>query len=152
MKQHAVLFWWLCAFFFAATVLYAVWGLNSATVGVITNPNYGDGIGHIEWVGTVAMALCAVMFAFLAYYVGKVHSGQGGELAEDRLDANIDDGDPEVGEFSPWSWWPILLASACSLIVLGVAIGAWIAVIGVLALLITLVGWVYEYYRGYFAH
>jgi len=103
-------------------------------------------------VGTLTLGLCAVMFAFLGYYVGKSYQSQGGELPEDRLDANIDDGDPEVGHFSPWSWWPVILAGAASLIVLGVAIGAWIAVIGVVTLLIALVGWTYEYYRGYFAH
>jgi hypothetical protein len=34
---------------------------------------------------------------------------------------------------------------------LGVAAGAWIAFIGGGILVVSLVGWVYEYYRGYFA-
>jgi hypothetical protein len=33
----------------------------------------------------------------------------------------------------------------------GLAVGFWIAYIGVAFALICLVGWVYEYYRGYFA-
>ncbi len=152
MKSNAVLFWTLCAFFTIAAVLYTVWALTVHGTGVITQPNYGPDMGHVEWVGTLALGLCAVMFAFLGYYVGKTYQSQGGELAEDRLDANIDDGDPEVGHFSPWSWWPILLSGSASLIFLGVAIGAWIAIIGVVVLIITLVGWTYEYYRGYFAH
>lgn len=151
MKGNVVLFWALCAFFFVSAVLYIVWSGFFAETGIFTVEPGTDG-GHIEWVGALALGLCAVMFAFLAYYIGKSYKSQGGELPEDRLDANIDDGDPELGHFSPWSWWPVLLAGAASLIVLGVAIGAWIAVIGVAALLISLVGWTYEYYRGYFAH
>ena len=53
----------------------------------------------------------------IAFYLGRVHRAQGGELPEDRLDANIDDGDAEQGHFSPWSWWPIMLASAAALMV-----------------------------------
>ena len=76
---------------------------------------------------------------------------QNGELPEDRLDANIDDGDAELGFFSPWSWWPILLAGWAALAFLGLAVGPWITFIGVPLALICLVGWVYEYYRGNFA-
>src|SRR5690554_3611998 len=105
-----------------------------------------------EWAGSIALALCSVLFIFLGFYVGKSYKAQGGELPEDRLDANIDDGDPELGHFSPWSWWPIVLAGAASLIMLGLAVGIWIAFIGATLTLIALVGWVYEYYRGNFSH
>ena len=88
---------------------------------------------------------------FIAFYLGRVHSAQGGELPEDRLDANIDDGDPESGFFSPWSWWPIMLAGSAALLFLGLAVGIWICFIAVGIGLIALVGWVYEYYRGLFA-
>lgn len=151
MKGNVVLFWSLCAFFAVSAVLYIVWSALFATTGVVTVAPGEDG-RHIEWVGALALGLCAVMFALLAFYIGKSHSSQGGELPEDRGDANIDDGDPEVGHFSPWSWWPIFLAGAIALVALGVAIGFWIAFIGVVFLLIALVGWVYEYYRGNFTH
>ena len=151
MKGNVVLFWALCGFFTMAAVLYIVWSALFATTGIVTDPAGGEG-GHIEWVGALALGLCAVMFAFLAYYVGASYRSQGGELPEDRGDANIDDGDPELGHFSPWSWWPILLAGAATLIVLGIAIGYWITFIGGAFLIITLVGWTYEYYRGNFAH
>lgn len=74
-----------------------------------------------------------------------------GVLPEDRLDANIDDGDSEQGFFSPWSWWPILLAAGGALLFMGIAIGIWIAFFGAALTIISLVGWVYEYYRGNFA-
>jgi hypothetical protein len=36
-------------------------------------------------------------------------------------------------------------------VVLGIAVGFWIAYIGVAFTIVCLVGWTYEYYRGYFA-
>jgi hypothetical protein len=45
-----------------------------------------------------------------------------------------------------------VLASGAALTVLGIAIGPWISFIGAGVLIVSLVGWVYEYYRGYFAH
>jgi hypothetical protein len=72
-------------------------------------------------------------------------------LPEDRLDADIDDGDAEQGFFSPWSWWPVFLGAGVALVFLGLAIGFWIAFIGVPLALLGVVGWVYEYYRGYFS-
>ncbi|WEK62914.1 MAG: cytochrome c oxidase subunit 4 [Candidatus Microbacterium colombiense] len=35
----------------------------------------------------------------------------------------MDDGDPELGEFSPWSWWPIVLAGSAAVFVVGLAVG-----------------------------
>lgn len=142
MKENVVLYWILCAFFAIAAAVYAVWGIFGATSGVATVAPGADG-GHIEPAGTIALGLCAVLFALIAFYLGKAHKTQGGELPEDLVDANIDDGDPELGHFSPWSWWPVMLAGAIALIVLGIAIGPWISVIGVVLTLISLVGWVY---------
>lgn len=139
MKANANLFWILAAFFAIVTVTYVVWGLL-------------DPIQRsVEWAGTFALALSAILASFIAFYLGRVHSAQGGELPEDRLDANIDDGDPELGFFSPWSWWPIMLAGSAALLFLGLAAGFWISLIAVGVGLISLVGWVYEYYRGLFA-
>jgi len=57
-----------------------------------------------------------------------------------------------MGFFSPWSWWPVMLAASLSLMFLGMAVGFWVTFIGVGLVAISLVGWVYEYYRGNFAH
>ncbi|ANJ27061.1 cytochrome c oxidase subunit 4 [Agromyces aureus] len=141
MRANVVLFWILAAFFAAAAAVYGVW---SALSGIEAN-------GGPEWVGLVAISLSAVLAAFIAFYLGRVHAAQGAELPEDRLDANIDDGDPELGFFSPWSWWPIMLAGSAALLFLGLAIGFWISFIAVGIGVISLVGWVYEYYRGNFA-
>jgi hypothetical protein len=140
MRANVGIFWLLAVFFLLSAAVYSFW---SWTAGVDDH--------RIEWVGTVALTLSAVLAAFIAFYLGRVHKAQGGQLPEDRLDANIDDGDPELGFFSPWSWWPISLAAGAALAFLGFAVGTWITFIAVPIALISLVGWVYEYYRGNFA-
>jgi Cytochrome c oxidase subunit IV len=139
MRANVIMFWILAVFFALAAVVYGVWSaLDEVDPGM-------------EWAGTVALSLTAVLGAFIAFYLGRVHNAQGAELPEDRLDANIDDGDAELGFFSPWSWWPIILATGAALGFLGLAIGFWITFIAVPIVIIALVGWVYEYYRGNFA-
>ncbi|MBC7442935.1 MAG: cytochrome c oxidase subunit 4 [Ramlibacter sp.] len=139
MRANVNLLWILTGFFALVATAYTVWGL--------IDPNQG----RIEWAGTLVLGLCSVFVAFVAFYLSRVHGAQGGELPEDRLDANIDDGDPEVGFYSPWSWWPILLAGSAALLFLGLAVGVWISIVALGIGIICLVGWVYEYYRGNFA-
>ena len=139
MGTNARLFWILAGFFFLADATYIMWSLLDTSHA------------QVEWVGAVAIGLSGALAVLIAFYLGRIHSSQGGELPEDRVDANIDDGDAEQGHFSPWSWWPIVLAAAAAITVLGLAIGPWVSFIGVRILIVALVGWVYEYYRGYFA-
>ncbi|WP_207457868.1 cytochrome c oxidase subunit 4 [Desertivibrio insolitus] len=138
MKANAVLFWILSVIFAAFAVAYGWW---HAAEGLVQEP-----------VGLVALSLSSVFAMFLGFYTQRSYNSFGGELPEDRLDAEIDDGDPELGHFSPWSWWPITLAGAGALVFLGLAVGAWISMIGFTIFVVAIVGWVYEYYRGYFAH
>jgi hypothetical protein len=137
LKTNAAIFWVIMAFFLVACGVYTVWALFY--------------YGEVEWVGTVALGLTGILGAFLAFYLHRSYKAQGGELPEDRLDGNIDDGDPELGHFSPWSWWPLLLGGSAAIMALGLAVGFWICFIGAGLGIISLVGWVYEYYRGYFA-
>jgi hypothetical protein len=145
MGTNARLFWILAGFFFFADALYIVWSIIAAPDRTI------ELYKQIEWVGAIAIGLSGALAVLIAFYLSRIHSSQGGELPEDRLDALIDDGDAEQGHFSPWSWWPIVLGAAAALTVLGLAIGPWISFIGVAILIVAVVGWVYEYYRGYFA-
>jgi hypothetical protein len=146
MGTNAKLFWILAGFFFLADAAYIVWSLLVSSNPAASNPP------AIEWVGTVAIGLTGLLSVLIAFYLTRIHSSQGGELPEDRVDANIDDGDAEQGHFSPWSWWPLMLASGAALTFLGLAIGPWVAFIGVAVVVVSLVGWTYEYYRGYFGH
>lgn len=138
MRVNINLLWVLASFFLLADVVYSLWA-------------YGT-YQRVEWVGTIGIGLVALMAVFIGFYLSRSFSAQGGPLPEDRLDASIDDGDPELGHFSPWSWWPLILAVSATLGFLGFAIGAWIAAIGAAVFLVAITGWVYEYYRGYSAH
>jgi hypothetical protein len=137
VKANTYLFWLLGAFFLFSAAAYTMWHLLDK--------------GTVEWVGSVALTLTAVLAIFLAFYLGRLHAAQGAELPEDRTDALIDDGDTEIGNFSPWSWWPILLGSGAALVALGLAVGFWIVFIGAAFTIVCVVGWTYEYYRGFFS-
>lgn len=139
MRITVVLMWILSVFFVLSAVAYSWWTAYDTL-------DYG-----VEWVGAVALTLCAVLAAFIGFFLSRVHKAQGGALPEDRLDANIDDGDPELGFFSPWSWWPIALAGGAALAMVGLAVGFWLVFIAVPIVFVCIVGWVYEYYRGNFA-
>jgi hypothetical protein len=103
-------------------------------------------------VGTVGLTLTAVLAFLIAFYLRRVHAAQGGELPEDRVDANVDDGDAEQGFYSPWSWWPLILGASAAVVFLGLAVGVWLSIIGATVGIVALVGWTYEYSRGYFGH
>jgi len=139
MGINVKLLWLLTIFLLAAAGVYWLWSAEST-------------VNHEpEWAGSIAISLSAVLCAFIGFYLGRVHKAQGAELPEDREHAEIDDGDPELGFFSPWSWWPIALAGSAAIVFLGLAAGFWLCFIGVAFALVSLVGWVFEYYRGNFA-
>ena len=145
MKANAVLFFILALFFWVADAVYIVWSIIDP---VHTAKEWYDGV---EWVGAVAIGLSGILSIFIAFYINLVHRNQGGELPEDRVEAEIDDGDAEQGMFSPWSWWPVMLALSASLVFAGLAVGVWISFIGGAVFVVSMIGWQYEYFRGYFA-
>lgn len=143
MKTNVNLWWILAAFFAIVAVVYTVWNI----IGYPDREWYNA----VEWVGTVALLFVTFMAAMIGFYTARVQKAQGGLLPEDSLTADIDDGDPEMGEFSPWSWWPLVLAGSAALAFIGLAVGEWMVPIGLAVFVVAIVGWVYEYYRGYFA-
>jgi hypothetical protein len=138
MKANIVVLTILGVFFFLAAALYLVWNLLT--------------YGEWEPIGTITIALSGVLAAFIGFFLNLVNRSQGGILLPEDRDADIDEGDPELGHFSPWSWWPFMIGVGLFLFFLGLAVGFWICFIGAPFVLIAIVGWVYEYYRGYFAH
>ena len=153
MGVNARLFWILAVFFVLLSVVYTVWTLIYGAQDLAQDPGAGGKADFVvEYAGTIGLFLAGIASALIAFFVGRVHASQGGELPEDNVNANIDDGDAEQGFFSPWSWWPMVLAGSLALVFLGVAVGFWVAFIGAGLVVISLVGWVYEYYRGNFAH
>lgn len=104
-----------------------------------------------DQIGTTALALTgalAFLVAFYALYTAKRVYPR----PEDRLDAEVDEADPEYGFFSPHSWWPLVLGFSTMVIVFGLIFAVWLIVLGVFVLLVALIGWMFEYYRGAFAH
>jgi hypothetical protein len=151
MRANYTMFWILAGFFVLADVLYTVWSVLDPSHG---NPSshYGGGYQGIDWVGTLAIGLTAVLAAFIGFFMMMTYRAQKGELPEDRLDATIEEGDAEQGFFSPWSWWPIMLAGSVALLFTGLAVGPWICFIGGAVTVVALIGWHFEYYRGIHAH
>lgn len=139
MKSNIVLFTILAVYFVIVGLLYSGWNL-------ITH-------SYLEWAGSLALFGCAALAAFIAVYLWLVQRKLGGVIVEDLPESDIDDGDPELGEFSPWSWWPIFFALSSSLVLLGLCVGGhfWLSYLSAPLVLIAAVGWVYEYYRGHFA-
>lgn len=139
MRSNIILWWIIGVFFLVVAGVYTGWNLLD------------EYHGKVEWVGTVALLFTAFMSAMIAVYLRKTYKAQGGELPEDVLTADIDDGDPELGEFSPWSWWPLVLAGSAGVFIVGLAVGQFLLPIGLAIFVVAIVGWVYEYYRGHFA-
>jgi hypothetical protein len=137
VKSNVNLWYILGVFFLVVAGTYTVWNIVDH--------------GGVEWVGTVALVFSFFMAMMVAWYLGRVNKSTGGVLPEDSLTADIDDGDPELGEFSPWSWWPLVLAFSAAVFMVGLAVGQFLLPVGIAIFAIAIVGWVYEYYRGYFA-
>ncbi|WP_197502621.1 cytochrome c oxidase subunit 4, partial [Mycobacterium scrofulaceum] len=63
--------------------------------------------------------------------------------------AEISDGAGELGFFSPHSWWPILIALSASVSAVGIALWLpWLIAAGVMFVLASVAGLVFEYYVG----
>jgi len=139
MKSNVVIFSILTGYFLLIGIVYTSWNL-------IVH-------GYVEWAGSIAILLSGGLTAFIASYLALTRKKQGGVLVEDLEHADIDDGDPEIGEFSPWSWWPLFLAFSVALVILGMCIGFnfWLSYISLPLVVVAIVGWVFEYYRGHFA-
>ena len=114
MRSNVVLWWILAGFFVATAALYVGWN-------ILTYPELPL-VNAIEWAGAITLLFTSFMSAMIAVYLQRTYKAQGGELPEDVLTSDIDDGDPEVGEFAPWSWWPMVLAGSAAIFLIGMAV------------------------------
>jgi Cytochrome c oxidase subunit IV len=104
-----------------------------------------------EPTGTAALGFAVGLGFLIGFYV--LFTGRRlPKQPQDDPQAEIEQGTGELGFFSPHSWWPLFVGSSAALAALGVAIGWWLFLIGMLALVFTTIGFVFEYYRGEFAH
>ena len=104
-----------------------------------------------DWTGTSALTMTTLLTLMMTIYLG-FHANNMEPRPEDRKDAEIADGAGELGFFPPYSWWPLWCAVCLAVIVLGVVIGWWLFIIGVMLGAVALSGWIFEYYRGVHAH
>lgn len=102
-------------------------------------------------IGTTALALTGAL-AFLVAFYALYTSKRVYPRPEDRLNGDIEEADPEYGFFSPHSWWPLAVGLSAAIIGVGLIFAVWIIVFGVFLLFMSLFGWMFEYYRGEFAH
>lgn len=104
-----------------------------------------------EVTGTTALALSVTLCLLAGFYL--MFTGRRLPLRpEDNVEGEISEGTGEIGFFSPHSWWPLWCAMAAAVVAVGMAIGWWLLMIGVVALVLASIGLVFEYYRGHFAH
>ncbi len=132
MKIETRLFVYMAPFFVVVAVIYGFWS-------------------SWEPVGTACLllvgALAAMIGAYLAMTAARIDA-----RPEDDPHGEIEQGAGDQGVYSPWSWWPLVLAGTAAICFLGLAVGWWVFYIGGALAVIGLVGWVFEYSRGVHAH
>ncbi|MEV0730056.1 cytochrome c oxidase subunit 4 [Polymorphospora sp. NPDC050346] len=134
MKTEWRLFLIIAGFLLFATFVYGFW----------TNGQ----LGHVEWIGTVALALsfllCTMCGGFFWFVSRRIDL-----RPEDRPDAEISDGAGEIGFFSPGSYWPFGIALAATVAGLGLVFWQlWLVAVGMVAVILTACGLLFEYYTG----
>lgn len=135
MHIEARLFEFVAAFFIAVAILYGVLTTMFAT-------------GGVEWAGTTALALTGGMALIVATFFRFV-ARRLDTRPEDYEGAEISDGAGELGFFSPHSWWPVLVALSGSVAAVGIGLWLpWLIVTGVVLVLASAGGLVFEYYLG----
>jgi hypothetical protein len=143
MRIEARLFEIIAAFFVLAAVVYG--GITAVSTG---HQEWTGTVGGEEWAGTTALALTGglamIIATFFRFVARRLET-----RPEDYEGAEISDGAGELGFFAPHSWWPILVALAASVAAVGVAIWLpWLIVAGVVFVLASAAGLVFEYYVG----
>jgi hypothetical protein len=137
MRTNIVVLLVMAAYFTLADVAYAIW-------------TYIDK-GMVEPIGTAAIGLLVILSIFIAFYL---YSGvrRSATLPEDRLDANIEDDAGEIGFFSPWSWWPLMVGASSAVTFASLAVGWWLFFVALPFALVGVIGFVFEYDRYAHAH
>ena len=101
--------------------------------------------------GSTALAV-AVGLAFLTGFYVLFTGRRLPPQPDDEHEGEIYQGTGELGFFSPHSWWPLWVGLASAFTAVGFAVGWWMVLIGVVALMFAAIGFVFEYYRGHFSH
>ena len=134
MRVEARLFGVLCGLFFLFAILYGVWGYIED--------------GKVEVIGLTALILTGGLAFIVGTYFWFI-ARRIDPRPEDRLDADIAEGAGELGFFSPGSYWPVAIAFGAMVTAVGGAtVQYWLMGLGVVFILITTGGLLFEYYTG----
>ncbi|MDP9116448.1 MAG: cytochrome c oxidase subunit 4 [Actinomycetota bacterium] len=134
MKAEARLFLGVAVFCWVASVMYGIWTAQSQ--------------GHVEVVGMAGLILSGGLLGISGSFFWFV-SRRIDARPEDREDAEIAEAAGELGFFSPGSYWPIGIAGAATFAGFGLAFyQVWLAIVGVIGIMFTVGGLLFEYYIG----
>ncbi len=134
MKLEARIFLWIALFCFVVAAVYGWWTQHD--------------FGQLEWAGTSALVLSGGLLGLGGSFFWFV-SRRIDARPEDRNDADIAEGAGELGFFSPGSYWPFGIALAATTTGLGFAlVQYWLVGFGVLFILASVGGLLFEYYVG----
>lgn len=137
MKLEARIFLWIALFCFVIAAVYA-WLTNHSSHG-----------GGVEVAGTAALVMSGGLLGIGGSFFWFV-SRRIDARPEDRNDAEIAEGAGELGFFSPGSYWPFGIALAAAVTGIGMAFFLiWLAAVGIVLILITAGGLLFEYYVGH---
>lgn len=138
MKAEAWIFGGLTIFFLIVTPVY--WFVSTDS-----NGNPGDPTG------TTALVLTFFLVLMIAGYLSLL-AKRIPARPEDKKEGEIAEGAGELGFFPPQSKWPLFCAVAFAILVLAPVFGWWLALIAVGFGTVAVTGWIYEFYRGDYAH
>jgi hypothetical protein len=134
MKSEYRMFGLVTAFLFVACIVYSFWTRGA--------------LGGVDWIGATALLLSGLLCGMCAAYFWFV-SRRIDPRPEDRPEAEIAEGAGEIGFFSPGSYWPFGLGLTAVSAALGVAYWkVWLLVLGLIGVLVTVGGLLFEYYTG----
>ncbi|MCZ4519223.1 cytochrome C oxidase subunit IV [Rhodococcus sp. 14-2483-1-1] len=134
MKIEAKIFEILTVFFLLVGIVYALFTGLSRT--------------GVEWAGVTAIFLSVGLTLIVGTYFRFV-ARRLDTRPEDFDDAEVSDGAGDLGFFSPGSFWPIVLAGAASITALGFAFfQPWLIAVGVVCVIASAAGLVFEYHVG----
>jgi hypothetical protein len=138
VKVEARLFLIIAVFCWVAAGVYAWW------TGLPNSFSHG----RVEPVGVAGLILSGGLLGIGGSFFWFV-SRRIDPRPEDRPDAEIAEGAGELGFFSPGSYWPIGIAAAATVAGMGLAfVQVWLIAIGVLLILLSVAGLLFEYYVG----
>jgi hypothetical protein len=130
------------------TLIFAAGSLFFAPMGAL----YGVITKWEEPVGVIGLFLSTGLSLLITLYFW-LTSRRIDARPEDNKFAEVSDGAGDLGaHFPPYSWWPLWAGLGSAATFAGLAVGWWLFFIGAALTVFAAVGWVFEYYRGEYAH